>query len=262
VSSNLGAPQKLSKIDLAVIDGVDGDVFTLNSGKYLCLHFDGFHIQSMMAVDEPFKLCFSYVQAMMAFKLFNARPQNILVVGLGGGSLSKHCYVKFPNARIKTIEISHDVIALRDKFFIPKDSERFQIVQADARCYLPTVKASKDVILLDAFTSRGLPEDLCSWGFYEACYEALSSEGIVVINLIQSDHRLYRILERIYEIFYGNCLISFIEDCANYIVVARKSRLRITDGAHCDGLRREIKELGGIDIPRFETFEAFYASDY
>lgn len=252
----------MSKIDLAIIDGAGGNTFTLESGKYLCLHFDGFHIQSMMAVDDPFKLCFSYVQAMMGFKLFNSHPQNILVVGLGGGSLSKHCYVKFPNARIKTIEISHDVIALRDKFFIPENCERFQIVQADARCYLPTLKASKDVILLDAFTSKGLPEDLCSWEFYGNCYDALSSDGIVVINLIQSDHRLYRILERIYETFYGNCLISFIEDCANYIVVARKSLLRISDGAHNDGLKLEIKERNGIDIPRFETFEAFYTSDY
>ncbi|HTM82802.1 fused MFS/spermidine synthase [Asticcacaulis sp.] len=252
----------MSKIDLAVIDGAEGDVFTLDNGKYLCLHFDGFHIQSMMAIDEPFKLCFSYVQAMMAFKLFNSNPQNILIVGLGGGSLSKHCHVRFPDARIKTIEISHDVIALRDKFYIPQNSERFQIVQADARSYLPLVRETKDVILLDAFTSKGLPEDLCSWEFYENCYEALRVDGIVVINLIQSDHRLYRILERISETFYGNCLIAFIEDCGNYIVVARKSLLKIIDDAQNDRLRLEIKELNGVDIPQFETFESFYASDY
>lgn len=122
------------------------------------LRFDLFGVQSSMRRSAPIELHLSYTQAMMAFQLFQQATIDILIVGLGGGSLSKYCFKRFPSARVTTIEIDARVIALRERFAIPPDSERFQIVYADAAEYLSNKVGVADVILLDGFDAVGLPQ--------------------------------------------------------------------------------------------------------
>jgi len=134
---------------------------------------------------------------MMSFQLFQHDPRDILIVGLCGGSLSKYCFHKFPSARVTTVEIDERVIVLRDRFFIPPDSERFQIVHADALEYLSDKVGVADVILLDGFDAFGLPATLSSRYFYDSCYIALRNEGVLVANLLNNDPRLTTYLGRI-----------------------------------------------------------------
>ena len=54
---------------------------------------------------------------------FNEDPQHVLLVGLGGGSLSKHCHHQLPRAHIATLRISQDVIALRNEFMVTRNDE-------------------------------------------------------------------------------------------------------------------------------------------
>ena len=72
-------------------------------GGVRSLQFSNGAVQSSMRVSKPFELDLSYTRAMMGFLLFNAEPQHILLVGLGGGSLSKYCYHQFPQARITVV---------------------------------------------------------------------------------------------------------------------------------------------------------------
>ncbi len=96
-----------------------------------------------------------------------------------------------------TVEIDERVIALRESFFIPPDSERFQIVHADAVEYLSDKVDVADVILLDGFDAFGLPAGLSSQYFYDSCYSALRNEGVLVANLLNSDPQLTTYLGRI-----------------------------------------------------------------
>jgi spermidine synthase len=83
-------------------------------GDRRTLEFQGGDIQSEMLLSNPDALVLDYARAMMCFALFAPRPRHILMVGLGGGSLAKFCYRHFPDARITVLEISAEVIALRD----------------------------------------------------------------------------------------------------------------------------------------------------
>ncbi|TDN62229.1 spermidine synthase [Paraburkholderia sp. BL10I2N1] len=163
--------------------------------RSLC--FDAFGIQSSMRTSDPLEPDLSYTRAMMSFQLFHPAPRDILIVGLGGGSLSKHCFHKFPLARVTTVEIDEGVIALRECFFIPPDSERFRIVHADAAKYLPDRIGIADVILLDGFNAFGLPASLSSQYFYDCCHAALRDEGVLVANLLNNDSQLPTHLDRI-----------------------------------------------------------------
>jgi spermidine synthase len=174
-----------------------GEPVVRESLRTRSLCFEAFGIQSSMRRSDPLELDLSYTRAMMSFQLFHPDPRDILIVGLGGGSLSKYCFHKFPSARVTTVEIDERVIALREWFVIPPDSERFQIVHADAAEYLSDRIGVADVILLDGFDAFGLPASLSSQSFYDSCHTALRSEGVLVANLLNNDPRLTTHLDRL-----------------------------------------------------------------
>lgn len=187
------------------------------------LQFSGGVVQSSMRVSAPFELDLSYTEAMMGFLLFNVEPRHILMVGLGGGSLSKFCFHHFPQARITTLEIDAEVIAFRDEFLIPPDDERFQVVHTDASEYLARNDVQADVILLDGYNAAGLPDCLCDEPFYSNCWNALSTEGVLVANLWGGEPRRAVYLERLRGIFDGRVWWSKPCGSSNLIVFAVKS---------------------------------------
>jgi spermidine synthase len=192
-------------------------------GGVRCLRFNGGVVQSSMRVSEPFELDLSYTRTMMGFLLFNAEPRHILIVGLGGGSLSKYCHRRFPQARITTLEINPDVIALRDEFLVPQDDERFQIVPIDASEYLARNDIQADVILLDGYDAAGLPECLCAEPFYSHCWRALSAQGVLVANLWDGAPNRGVYLNRLRGIFDGRVWWSKPHASNNLIVFAVKN---------------------------------------
>ena len=188
------------------------------------LHFNSGVVQSSMRVSAPFELDLSYTRSMMGFLLFNAEPQHILLVGLGGGSLSKYCYHQFPQARITTLEINPDVIALRDEFLVPPDNKRFQVVQSDACEYLTRSDVQADIILLDGYDAEGLPPCLCAESFYTNCWQALSAQGVLVANLWGGEPNRGVYLNRLRGIFDGRVWWSKPRDSSNLIVFAVKNQ--------------------------------------
>lgn len=244
-----------------VLSPESGGVYTLNNGKERTLYFDVLNTQSSMRLDDPFGLHLSYTQAMMGFKLFQQTPETIVLVGLGGGSLSKYCFQRFPEARIRTLEISEKVIALREKFHIPANNERFEVIHTDAAEYFAAAPVQSDVIMLDGFDVNGLPEALCSLSFYSDCHAALNDGGLLVANLLQSDTRLHRHIDRLTQVFDGNCLIARAVKSTNYVLMAGKGERKLREDLQTIAQRRSIRQFSGIYIPHFKTLEEFYANE-
>mgnify|MGYP006200360609 CR=1 FL=1 len=99
------------------------------------LHFGSEWVQGAMRVARPFALELEYTREMMLPLLFaphDAWPARVLVIGLGAGSITKFLHRYCPQSDITVVEIDPAVIALREAFMVPPDSERFQVVQADA----------------------------------------------------------------------------------------------------------------------------------
>lgn len=146
------------------------------------LYFSDCDIQSRMQIGRPDLLLLEYTRLMMGFLLLVPRPGSIAMVGLGGGSLAKFCYRYLPKSRIEVIEINPHVIALRDKFEVPKDDHRFHVHEADAADFVRTAQCRYDVILVDGFDSDGLPACLASRTFYDNCFDLLEPHGVLVAN--------------------------------------------------------------------------------
>lgn len=141
-------------------DGTYTKAFLVDEFDYrsLCFALDGC-TQSEMRLDDPFALVNEYTRKMMGFLAFQPRPGDVLVVGLGGGSLVKYCYRHLPATRITAVEIDPDVLALRSQFFIPPDDERLRIIQADGADYLAQMVdrgERTNAILVDAYSHKGI----------------------------------------------------------------------------------------------------------
>jgi spermidine synthase len=160
-------------------------------------------VQSEMLLARPDALVLAYLRAMMAFVLFQPRPRRIVMVGLGGGSLAKFCHRHFPDAHITVIELRADVIALRDAFHVPPDSDRFTVVHADAAGWLAAHPGTADVLLVDGFDARGLPARLADAPFYADCRRTLRPGGVLVANVFTYDPRYRAVLAALDAVFDG-----------------------------------------------------------
>jgi len=165
----------------------------------------------------------SYTRAMMAFLLFHPKPRHILMIGLGGGSLAKYCYRKLPATRVTVLELDPDVIALRDKFVIPDNDERFQVIHAEAVDYLTTMKEKVDIILHDGFSADGLAPSLSSEAFYRLCHAGLECDGVLISNLWGDAIDLVPVMQRLYTVFDQRLWWCCASGSFNRIVLSAKS---------------------------------------
>jgi len=147
------------------------------------LYFGKGYVQSVMRLDDPYALELAYTRLMMAFLLFTPNPEELLIIGLGGGSMVKFCHRYLPGARITVVEINAEVIGLRSQFKVPED-ERLVVVHADALNYLRTASGRFDAILLDGFDAAGIAPSFSAPDFYPAVAARLKPLGVFVSNLV------------------------------------------------------------------------------
>jgi spermidine synthase len=204
----------------------DKKTYIYQSKKSTSLHFTITAVQSEMHADSPFELVLGYTRTMMGFLLFNPTPTNIGMIGLGGGSLPKYCYAYLPTSQIEVAEISAEVIALREHFFIPKDNSRFKVICIDGADFVRAKPHQFDVLIIDGFGESGQPEQLSTHDFYNDCFHSLTADGVMVANFLTYDLNNAIVIERIFDIFEGEVVIVNAQDSFNKIVFAFKGCMK------------------------------------
>ncbi|MCH8619817.1 fused MFS/spermidine synthase [Undibacterium sp. TS12] len=182
-------------------------------------------MQSAMKLDAPDELVCAYSRAVMGFLLFHPRPAHILLIGLGGGSLVKYCLRHLPDCRITVLEINADVIAMREQFALPPDSERLRVIHCDAIRHLQEERYQADVLLLDAYDEQGLVAELNTAEFYATCHNNLTSGGVMVANVWGKPSALAVMLSRLRRQYTGQVCWARSVDSYNLIVYALKTGL-------------------------------------
>ena len=212
----------LSGLQAGSLETPDGKPFLHEYRGELSLHFEPQTIQSRMQRHAPDELVLGYTRAMMSFLLFHPAPARIAMIGLGGGSMAKHCLRTLPAVDFTAIEISPEVIAFRSEFAIPADSERFRVICGDGADYVKDAAIRMDALIVDGFDASGQPPQLCSQDFYDLCHARLSETGVLVTNLWRGDVTYGACISRLQNSF-GNQVVSVSsEDPENRIVFACK----------------------------------------
>lgn len=198
--------------------------FVFEEEDNISLHFDLHSIQSVMQKSDPDSLLLGYTRTMMGFLLFKSSPKSIAMIGLGGGSLAKYCVKYLPNTHFTAVEINPQVIALRDRFHIPADSDKFSVLHADGAEYVSNKLDKVDVLLIDGFDEKGQPAKLCSAGFYDNCYAKLNDGGVMVVNLHGSDMKFGTYTTLMRDSFDDKVVVVDAEKDGNKIAFAYKGK--------------------------------------
>jgi spermidine synthase len=166
------------------------------------LHLGTDTVQSSMRIKEPYELELTYTRGMMAFLLFSTHVENVLAIGLGGGSIPKYIHHFLPEISLRVVEINPQIIRIaRSHFELPEDDTRLQVIEGDGILYLQEHRATTQVVMIDAFDSKGIPSDMCTQEFFDSCAASLTNDGILVINLWGSDRNFDVYLQRIEQSF-------------------------------------------------------------
>lgn len=187
------------------------------------LHLGSSMVQSAMRLSKPNDLELAYTQCMMCFTLFHPRAENILMIGLGGGSVTKFVYHRLPQIKTTVIEINPQVVAAaRNHFFVPADDDRLEVLVAEGSDYVAAHPSTADVLIVDGFDDGRQVLSLCSQDFYNRAREALKRNGMLVVNLLSRDKRVNEYIARIENSFTGRVATVLAEPFGNLIVFAFK----------------------------------------
>lgn len=234
-----------------LVDGELAQPYILETDSERRLHFSQESVQSVMRLDQPDALISAYTRKMMAFLLFKPHPKNIVMVGLGGGSLAKFCYRNLPKAQISVVEIDPRVIALREEFCVPPDDERFRIVCDDGARYLSNFEERIDVIMVDAFDAIGLASTLAATDFYVRAARQLSPNGLLVMNF-SGDARRYALhIQRIRAAFGGSTLLVRVATNDNLVLFALKKRIPPPTTAQYESRAQRLQARHALEFPRY-----------
>jgi spermidine synthase len=186
-----------------------------DDGEVRHLHLDSPWIQGSMRIKSPFDLELEYVQRMMAWLLFR-EPDTVaglkaMQLGLGAGALSKFCFKKL-KMHTTAVELNPQVLqACRLWFKLPPDSERLQVVLADAGREIQHDRhlATVDALQVDLYDQDAAAPVLDSEAFYSDCRRLLTDEGVMTVNLFGRDASFERSIGQMVAAFGEQAVWAF-----------------------------------------------------
>ncbi len=233
--------------------GTRGDAVEVSESRGVrTLHLGGEAIQSALRLTMPDRLELAYTRAMMTFLLFVPAPRDILMVGLGGGSIARFVHERLPRTRITAIELNPKVLAAARTFFgLPPDDRRLRVILGDGADHVPAYRGACDVVLLDAFDNLRSVRSLATTAFYATCRDALRPGGVFVVNFIADEPRLATYLARLGEAFDGRVLRLPSQDRINTVAFAFRGPAGPIPIAPLKRAARELERRYELPFDRF-----------
>lgn len=163
--------------------------------------------QSCIYKNDPRYLVFNYTKLLFSSLLVtNKDPEKVLIIGLGGGTMSNTIHEIFPEAKIENIEIDPAVVKVARKYFGFFENQNITSKTQDGRIFVKRAGIKKekyDWIILDAFNGDYIPEHLLTKEFLEEVKALLSDNGVLSANTF-SVSELYAHESATYKAVYGD----------------------------------------------------------
>lgn len=225
-------------------------VFEEGSRRYLAFSEDS--QQSCVDLSRPSDLVFEYAQAMMLGLIYVPTPNRVTLLGLGAGSLV-HAFRQYSEELlIEVIELRPQVIKVAQEwFYLPIDDERLNVIAADAEDYMDDFSGETDLILTDIYNDDGMLDLQLNPAFLTDCYQALSRNGILVLNLWDQGKGSHpKAKQALKEHFDENCLACSISG-DNLIVLAFKGGMPQINERHLQPLIKKISKRLPFSVSKF-----------
>lgn len=210
------------------------NIYVEDSGDLRCLKFSvkrATSNQSCIYKSDPNKMVFTYTKLIFSGLLLNPEPKSILILGLGGGTLSNTFNQLFPTAKIDNVEIDPAVVNVAKNYFGFKESQQVRNVEQDGRIFIKRALLKKqqyDWIILDAYNGDYIPEHLMTQEFLQEVKSLLSTNGVLSANTF-SLSKLYDAESATYQSVFGDFYNVRFNKQGNRIILYSNSGMPNTE---------------------------------
>lgn len=197
-------------------------VFVTRQGTVVTLHGGALTMNSSRYdTAAPERHMLEYTAMMLLALGYVEESKNVLVVGLGGATLTKSLARALPGARIVSVEFDPVVVEAAREYFAFSPTERTPVVEEDARRYLASpdnADARFDLIFLDAYHGDYIPFHLLTREFLSLVKDHLAPGGAVCANTWARSKLYYR-ESATYAAVFGGFDHYFGERSTNRIII-------------------------------------------
>lgn len=155
-----------------------GEIRVLDHQETRYLLIDGASHTFVSAADLRSEM--RYVVVLDLLRHFFDRTGNMLLIGLGGGSVAKNWAAA--DWQVEAVEIDPVVAEMAARFF-GLQPEEARLTISDGRQYLLQSKSRYQAIILDAFGSSSIPFHLTTREVFALIRERLTDDGLLAINV-------------------------------------------------------------------------------
>jgi spermidine synthase len=206
-----------------------------------------------------------YYDYLMLAPLLRPEPpaqwlHNMLVIGLGAGTISKQATEAFGAIAIDGVEIDPGIVDLGRKYFDMKETN-LKVHETDGRAFLANSTRPYDWVVVDAYQGSEIPFHLVTREFFQQLKDHMSPDGVLSINVAwwkkDDSELLQRLTATVKTVFPRVCAITAIGDSSAVLLAGGKdaSPKNLMANAKLTGfpaLTEIAGELGGKDAPRVE----------
>jgi len=174
--------------------------------------------------------------------------EDVLIVGLAGGTIGRQMLESFPGAQIDGVEIDGEVVRVGEKWFDNAD-ERINPVVMDGRMFLQLTDKKYDVLMMDAYRQPYIPFHLVTVEFFEEVQRHMKDDAVLVVNVASvrgvSRTLAAMIYKTLREVFPTVVLVDATR--SNDIIVASKKEKDIYTGArNLEAIPKGTMALGSV----------------
>jgi spermidine synthase len=213
VADDAARASMLARADgrIAHIETEYNDIFITKRGAQLTMSFQlkGWdYTESVVNLADPDELPIRYTQVMTLATIYPAELKSILMLGLGGGSVSTYLGRHLPEAAITTVELDPGVISAAKNYFGILETPRMRYRDGDARVFLKRHVETYDLILVDAYRGGYVPFHLLTKEFYTLAKQRLAPGGAVAFNVHDGTKLYASTVKTLTDVFPGLDLYS------------------------------------------------------
>jgi spermidine synthase len=193
-----------------------------NDAGYRILRFEqGGDRQTVVKPGDPDHLELPYARVIPIALALVDKPQRVLIVGLGGGTIPSFLRKRIPQLSIDAVDIDPEVVAVAKSHFEFREDDKMRAYVDDGRHFIEQRDGVYDIIFLDAFAADNIPYSLATREFLVSVKRALKPRGVVIGNVWgRGANPLYDSMVRTYRAVYDEVAIIDVREALNKIVIA------------------------------------------
>lgn len=237
-----------------------GSVRVYDDGNKRYLSFGQGDEQSCVIKATPHLLQYDYNRAMALVLLFcrlqvNQKPKDMLLLGMGGGSLINCLHYHFPQANIEVVELRETVIKVAKRYFYLPHSDKVKVTHGDALSLIDDYPAKQyDLLFSDLYIPEGLEARQLTVRFLASVKKVLKDDGFLVLNALE-EYRTSQVLSSLFNQSFASIYECITKD-GNWVVIATNNALFDNNEFKLKSLKADAKalsdELGFSILPQFK----------